>query len=71
MDEPKVANPEHVDQPYRPSHFREENFQLPADWEAQRAKFEAYDAQHRKAILRKVGSSSLEPPYTLPAQPFH
>jgi hypothetical protein len=54
MDEPKVVNPEHVDEPHRHSHFREENFQLPADWEAQRAKFEAFDAQHRKAILRKV-----------------
>ncbi|KAK1834463.1 major facilitator superfamily transporter [Podospora conica] len=50
--EPKDVNPNAVDGP-RPlsgSHFREEQ----DDWEAQRAKFEAFDREHRKAILRKM-----------------
>lgn len=67
MVEPKDVGPDgiHVESPRPLSHLREESFQLPPDWEEQRAKFEAFDAQHRKAVLRKV-----VPPST-PIQPSH
>lgn len=59
MIEPKDVGPGAVERPRRLSHFRrEESFHLPPDWEEQRAKFEAFDAQHRKAVLRKVAPSS-------------
>lgn len=66
MIEPKDVGPDAVASPRRLSHFREESFQLPPDWEDQRAKFEAFDAEHRKAVLRKV----VVPPST-PIQPPH
>lgn len=66
MIEPKNVGPDAGASPRRLSHFREESFQLPPDWEDQRAKFEAFDAEHRKAVLRKV----VVPPST-PIQPPH
>lgn len=66
MIEPKDVGPDAVASPRRLSHFREESFQFPPDWEDQRAKFEAFDAEHRKAVLRKV----VVPPST-PIQPPH
>lgn len=66
MIEPKDVGPDAVASPRRLSHFREESFQLPPDWEEQRAKFEAFDAEHRKAVLRKV----VVPP-SIPIQPPH
>lgn len=66
MTEPKDVGPDGVESPRPLSHSREESFQLPPDWEEQRAKFEAFDAQHRKAVLRKV-----VPPYNQPAVLSH
>ena len=58
MDKPEVTNHDGVEKTRRSSHFREED-QQQANWTLQRAKFDAFDRQHKKAILRKVPACTL------------